>query len=569
MPAAPRLTLLLAALLATQAQAARTITQPPESPLHAYVLGRYAAADDDVALASRFFDAARQQQPNAMLDRKAFDLAVAAGNRDDAIALARAIALAGKGDADTGLVLLAAAVQGRDARADKAITAARTALAGAGYAVVAEPIIAAWQLFMRGDHAGGLARLDPAQFQGFARAYIAEQRAHMLAADGQWQAAAKAYDELKSGTGPGISFLRVGRADALAMAGDVVAARAELQGDDATSRAALARLNAGKRIGPLAPDARRGVAWLLARLAGDVARERPVPLALLLARSASFTAPDLAATWLICGDILARGGQRSAALDAYGHIPVDDALFRLARARRVEVLDALGRSDEAGALLAAATSAKDAIVEDWLLLGQWHQRAGRFKAAAAAFGQAIALAGTGPSRDVLGDDRSWSLYFQRGAMWEQAGDWPAAVADLREAARRAPEEAMVLNYLGYSLLDRGEQPDEARRLIEKAAALRPGDGGIVDSLGWSQFRAGRFDDAVTTLERAWALTQDDPTVTDHLGDALWRVGRRIEARFRWRQALVLEPDTALKRQIDAKLDIGLDAALAMAEPPPR
>jgi Flp pilus assembly protein TadD len=96
--------------------------------------------------------------------------------------------------------------------------------------------------------------------------------------------------------------------------------------------------------------------------------------------------------------------------------------------------------------------------------------------------------------------------------------------------------------------------------------LRPGDGGIIDSLGWSQYRQGHFAEAVATLEKAAALEPADATVTEHLGDAYWRVGRRIDARFRWRAALDLGPDAKQKKAMLAKLDYGLDAALAMATP---
>jgi Flp pilus assembly protein TadD len=121
----------------------------------------------------------------------------------------------------------------------------------------------------------------------------------------------------------------------------------------------------------------------------------------------------------------------------------------------------------------------------------------------------------------------------------------------------------VLNYLGYGLLERGGAPVEARALIEKAAQLRPGDGGIIDSLGWVQLQTGEVDKAVATLERAISLEPQDPTIISHLGDALWQQGRRIEARFRWRQALALEASAEDKRKLQARLDYGLDAAPAM------
>jgi Flp pilus assembly protein TadD len=118
----------------------------------------------------------------------------------------------------------------------------------------------------------------------------------------------------------------------------------------------------------------------------------------------------------------------------------------------------------------------------------------------------------------------------------------------------------VLNYLGYSWVDQGRNLKEAVGMLEKARALRPLDGYIVDSVGWAYFRLSRFKDAATTLEQAVLLTPGDPTVNDHLGDAYWRVGRKNEARFQWSHALALEPTADRKLIIEKKLEQGLDAA---------
>jgi Flp pilus assembly protein TadD len=99
-------------------------------------------------------------------------------------------------------------------------------------------------------------------------------------------------------------------------------------------------------------------------------------------------------------------------------------------------------------------------------------------------------------------------------------------------------------------------------MIETAAAARPDNGAIVDSLGWVYFQLGRYADAVIELERAASLEPVDPTINDHLGDAYWAVGRPIEARFQWQRALSFDPAEADAKRIRAKLDRGLDAVLA-------
>jgi tetratricopeptide (TPR) repeat protein len=529
----------------------------PDTALRSYVLGRYAAADARPDTADRYFATALAADPGQpALARRAFDVALATGDAPRATGLARQLTADGNGDSEVALVMLADAVNRRDWAA---ATRARAGIASAGYAAVIEPIVAAWTLFAQGQHAQALARLDLAPFTGFARSYVAEQRAHMLAADGQFAAAAAAYADLQGQAPGGFALLRVGEADALAAGGDKAAALARLAGDDAVLAGARARLAAGRRIGAIAPDARHGLGLAMARLATDLAREQTssqaTDLALVFARVASFLAPDAAATWLVVADVLSAGGRHEAALAALDKVQRSDALAAVAAARRAQVFEAMGREADAGALLQAAASAPGAGADAWARLADWHRRAERFGDAADAYGRAIA------ANEAGADD--WSLYFLRGSMKERGGDWAGAETDLRAALARSPDEPLVLNYLGYSLLDHGAAGGEAATLIARAARLRPGDGGIVDSLGWSQFKQGHFGEAVATLEKAAALEPTDPAIADHLGDAYWQAGRRIEAHFRWRAALALDPDAKLKAALLQKLDVGRDAALAL------
>lgn len=548
------LTLLLLTL-ATPASAGRS-APPSDSPLHAYVIGRYAVLDNDVALASRLLEEARAARPgSANVTRRAWDLAIIAGDQPRAFQLARSLAAAGEADPDSIMTQLAEAV----IRKDWPLAARlRQALGTEGWPMVAGPIIDAWLAAARGDSAAALLLLDPERHQGFMRSYIAEQRAHLLASLGRWDEAATAYRAARGGVGgAAVLFLRQGHADALAMAGRRDEALAVLYPGDRPTALMREQMLAGKRLGPVAADARQGLAWLSVRLAGDLARERAEPMALLFARLSTFLAPELPISWITAGDALGRAGQTQPALAALDRVPGGLGLDEAMRARRAEVLAASGQDVAAGALLQAAAAAPDATAADWQSLANWHRRSDRFQQAATAYGTAIDRFGQSLGPAV------WNLHYLRAMMRDRAGDWPGAESDLREALRLYPNEPGVLNYLGYSLLEKGHRLPEARALIEQAAALRPGDGGVIDSLGWMQLQAGEVDAAVATLERAVSLEPLDPTVISHLGDALWQQGRRIEARHRWRQALGLGSDADLQRGLQARLDYGLDAAPAM------
>ena len=149
------------------------------------------------------------------------------------------------------------------------------------------------------------------------------------------------------------------------------------------------------------------------------------------------------------------------------------------------------------------------------------------------------------------------MFYFRGICYERANQWPNAEADMKKALELFPEQPLVLNYLGYSWVDKGMHLEEGMDMIRKAVEQRPDDGYIVDSLGWAYFRIGNYDEAVKNLERAVLLKPDDPTINDHLGDAYWRVGRTLEAHFQWAQAKDFSPEPDELATLEKKLKDGL------------
>lgn len=145
--------------------------------------------------------------------------------------------------------------------------------------------------------------------------------------------------------------------------------------------------------------------------------------------------------------------------------------------------------------------------------------------------------------------------------WSGSDQWDGAEADFRRALELNPDQPLVLNYLGYSLVELRRNFEEAQAMIEKAVEQRPEDGYITDSLGWVLYRIGKYEEAVPHLERAVELVPIDPIINDHLGDVFWKVGRKLEAEFQWRRALSFDPDPEEAERIRRKLDVGLDIVL--------
>lgn len=126
-----------------------------------------------------------------------------------------------------------------------------------------------------------------------------------------------------------------------------------------------------------------------------------------------------------------------------------------------------------------------------------------------------------------------NLYFMRGAMYERSKQYDLAEKEFRKVLELDPDNASVLNYLGYMLADRNVRLDEAHKMISRALEQDPHNGAYLDSLGWVYYRMGKFAEAEANLRRAIERVSRDATVHDHLGDVLARQGKWKEAVAEW------------------------------------
>ncbi len=256
---------------------------------------------------------------------------------------------------------------------------------------------------------------------------------------------------------------------------------------------------------------------------------------------------------LIAG-ILQQRQQYDLAIEAYEAVPGDVPESLEAEMGRAEAMWAAGRKDEAIAALRLTVAAHPRWVEAHTSLGDLLRRDEQFAEAAKAYDGALALIDTP-------EQRHWPLFYQRGIALERSKQWDEAEADFRKALELEPDQPLVLNYLGYSLVEKREKLDEALAMIEQAVEARPNDGYITDSLGWVLYRLGRYAEAVVPMERAVELLPVDPIVNDHLGDVYWMVGRKLEAEFQWKRALSFDPEPEEEKRIRRKLEVGLDQVL--------
>jgi len=188
-----------------------------------------------------------------------------------------------------------------------------------------------------------------------------------------------------------------------------------------------------------------------------------------------------------------------------------------------------GKEDEG---LALAKSLLDNSPKDrdvWMAIGQMDIRIRRWKDAEEALNKAASL--TTKKEDNL------YVLFLKGSLAERQKHYEPAEQYFRQALEIDPNNAMVLNYLGYMLADKGNRLPEALKMIRKAVQLEPMNGAYLDSLGWAYFKMGQYELAEENLRQAVERDQTDPTVHDHLGDLYEKTGRIRLAAAQWELSL--------------------------------
>ena len=114
-----------------------------------------------------------------------------------------------------------------------------------------------------------------------------------------------------------------------------------------------------------------------------------------------------------------------------------------------------------------------------------------------------------------------------------------------------PRHAEAYNYVGYMYAERGENLEEAVRLISKALELEPDNGYFIDSLGWAYYMQGRYPYALRELKRAVEKAKEDAVIFEHLGDAYAKNGFDQDALTAWEKSLTLDPAAdAVKKKVE-------------------
>lgn len=313
---------------------------------------------------------------------------------------------------------------------------------------------------------------------------------------------------------------------------------------------AMDEIKDGEKLGPLVDSPQAGAAEVLFGLGTSLGRQGGEDLALAYLQLATYLAPRHPLALMSLADLYEQIKKPQLAIKIYQRVPADSPLKRNADIQLATNLDALDRTEEGKKLLDKLIAERKDDLEAIMALGNILRVRKQFAECADAYTKGV---------ETLKNPQkaNWLIFYFRGICNERSKQWQSAEADFKRALDLFPDQAHVLNYLGYSWIDQGINLDDGMRMIRRAVEQRPDDGYIVDSLGWAYYRIHNYDEAVKHLERAVELKPEDPTINDHLGDAYWKVGRTLEASFQWAHARDLKPEPDDLKKIVEKIRTGL------------
>ncbi|WP_241694447.1 tetratricopeptide repeat protein [Komagataeibacter melomenusus] len=526
------------------------------------LVGNVAAAEGDNSEAARAYGVAAGLAPTFRLfGERAFFYSILAGSPE-----AAALAHAQPPGVMPALIMgNAAALAGRW---DEAVTHYQNAPADQIMGLL-RPLLRAWALQGAGKTDEALAALAPAEVDARLGGYYTLHSA-LIAQLGGMQMRADTLFRQAAEKGSGDLFTTVVMARWLVTQGQEAAAR-DLINQRITAMPVLetARANLMAMLQhPVVSHATQGLAQaygLVALLidqqlyahegadedhAGDAAMEIGTLRGteqMMLRMALTLDPADSEARLLLSSMLHARKQDRQARA-AFDGAPASDPLLPVYRAEQADLDVVLGHKEQAAQELRDLLRQAPDDRTLWSSLGDALLDQQKWPEALDAYQHATALA---PHR-LEGDD--WRLLFGQAIAQERQNHWPQARVLLQHALQLAPNEAELLNYLGYSMVEHGENPALAESYLRRALALAPSDNQIRDSVGWVLMRLGHVAEGLPLLEQSVEQMPQDPAINYHLGVAYWMAGRRLEAVNEWQNAIAFQPDPMDRRKITAALD---------------
>jgi len=522
-----------------------------------FLRGRYAALTNDPERAATFYVAAAKGEPfdKDLLERATFTSLIAA---DVSTAILTAKSAPPEVRNDTVLARLVLAVEAMSKGQTRKTLRLLEQDTNSRFNSLIASNLRAWALYDLDGIDAGIAELSELSTgsslfgglsgvtRGMMQLHAGQNAAALETFEAMWE------DQLRLASTTELHAKLLAEAGRRDEAIELLAAFGSKIGQNAAIEATRRALVAGENLPLDSFTVEQGSAVSIYTAAAALAAQTSSDLAGVYFALALHLDDDLHVARTLWANSLDDADRRENAIEMLEEVPQSSIFYSTARGQLAWALRRQGRNEDA---LKTAREALDLSADRNLKiqLGDLFRSLGEFEQAETVFTEIL-------DADTEAGVQDWRLYYARGAIREQRDRWALGEADLLIALDLAPNQPALLNYLGYSWIDRGERLEQSLDMIKKAVALRPNAGFIVDSLGWAYYRLGDYEEAVVHLERAVELSPSEAALNDHLGDAYWQVGRHREAEFQWARVLKIDPDRDDAAIVKDKLENGLSPA---------
>jgi len=210
---------------------------------------------------------------------------------------------------------------------------------------------------------------------------------------------------------------------------------------------------------------------------------------------------------------------------------------------------ACGREEEAKPLLLQLEHTNQNSTPLWWALASVYQNEKNWPSALHAYTRILEI--EGESNKKYASD----VYFARAFIYGEQKKFNLAESDLQHALELNPDNPMLLNHLGYQLLDRDHMLDRGFELVQKAYQLKANDPHIIDSMAYAYYRKAEYQKALPLAEKTVDIMPQSSVANAHLGDIYQALGRHREAVFQYKKALALKYDltSELKQELLHKI----------------
>ncbi|MFC1785291.1 tetratricopeptide repeat protein [Candidatus Neomarinimicrobiota bacterium] len=125
---------------------------------------------------------------------------------------------------------------------------------------------------------------------------------------------------------------------------------------------------------------------------------------------------------------------------------------------------------------------------------------------------------------------------------DNLNNWSVSDGIYQQLIQTDSTDAQAFNNYAYSLVERDERVELAKKYSRRAIELAPDQAPYLDTYGWILFKMGNTKEAHKYIVKSLEIDNENAEVLKHMGDILVKMKKYNEAIEYYHKALSLDPD---------------------------